>query len=164
MSYDPYGAYPTVQHIQPQRKPKRWPWVLVALLGLCVGGAVIAAATNGNAKTPGPIASKAVEIAERAVSAAPTAPPVKGKPPAKVTPTLGAGTWEVGTEAKAGTWTTIAVGHCYWARLTAFDGDFDSITANGNLDPGDHGRITVKKTDKGLELSGDCTWTLAGAK
>lgn len=69
-----------------------------------------------------------------------------------------AGTWEVGTEVKPGTYIAEATEYCYWARLRNFDGDLDSIVANGNLDAGQRGRITVKKSDKGLELNGDCVW------
>jgi hypothetical protein len=144
-------------------KPKRawWVWPLGLVLLLCVGGTVIAAVGNrGDGKTAGPVASTAVDIANGAVSRAST----KAKPPAKApakAATVGAGSWEVGTEVEAGTYTATATDHCYWARLKAFDGDLDSIITNGNLDAGQRGRITVKKTDKGLELSGDCTWKLA---
>lgn len=71
------------------------------------------------------------------------------------------GTWQVGAEAKPGTYTTTADDHCYWARISNFDGDLNSIIANDNLAPGSRGRITVKKTDKGLELKGSCVWVRA---
>lgn len=74
--------------------------------------------------------------------------------------TIGAGTWEVGTEVKPGTYLATAAENCYWARLKNFDGDLDSIITNGNLAAAQRGRITIKKTDKGLELSGDCIWVL----
>jgi hypothetical protein len=142
-------------------KPKRraWPWVLLGtglLLFVCIGG--IVAATGGNAPRNAAVAPVPDDTSAPAASAPAKAPATAA--------TVGEGSWEVGTEVKPGTYTTTvgADSHCYWARLKAFDGDFDAIIANGNLDSGEHGRITVKKTDKGLQLDGDCVWKLAGAK
>lgn len=91
-----------------------------------------------------------------------TSQPAAKAPPAKPVETLiKAGSWAVPSEVKPGTYTTVAEGGCYWARLKDFNGELSSIIANGNLDDGQRGRITVKKTDKGLELTGDCTWTVA---
>jgi hypothetical protein len=97
-------------------------------------------------------------------TAAAPLPTTTSAAPKKADGTIGAGTWEVGTEVKPGTYTATARDHCYWARLKDFDGDItSSILANGNLDAGQRGRITVKDTDKGLELSGDCRWSVAAA-
>ncbi len=74
--------------------------------------------------------------------------------------TVGPGTWKVGTEIKPGTYITTATRRCYWARLSNFNGDLDSIIANDNLAAGERGRITVSKSDKGVEFTGDCTWVL----
>lgn len=77
------------------------------------------------------------------------------------TSALMSGTLEVGKEVKPGTYSTTAAEDsfgCYWARLRNFDGGVESIIANGNLGPGQKGRFTVKKSDKGLELTGDCVW------
>lgn len=74
---------------------------------------------------------------------------------------LMSGTLEVGKDVKPGTYSTAAGESsfgCYWARLRNFDGEMDSIIANGNVEPGQRGRFTVKKSDKGLELNGDCVW------
>lgn len=83
------------------------------------------------------------------------------KAAAKTPKGLTAGTWEVPGEVKPGTYTTTADGRCYWARLKGFDGDLESILANGNLKPGERGRLTVKQSDKGVELTGDCVWVRA---
>lgn len=48
---------------------------------------------------------------------------------------------------------------CYWARVKGFDGELDSIISNGNIEAGSTARVTVKKTDKGLTLQGDCAAT-----
>lgn len=159
MTYDPAGGYyrPTQRPTAPKPKRHLWPWLVGGFLALCVLGTIVSAvASRGDGHTTGP-----VTLAAPATSAA----PAKAKPPAKPKPeTVGAGSWQIGTEVKPGTYTATAQDHCYWARLKGFDGELGSIIANGNLDAGEHGRITVKKSDKGLELSGDCTWTLAGAK
>lgn len=160
MSHDPTGGYyPPRRPVQPKPKRHVWPWIVGAALGLCVLGTIVSAVGGrDDGKAAGP-----VTLAAPATSAAPT----KAKPPAEAQPakpkpvTVGAGSWEVGTEVKPGTYTATAQDHCYWARLKAFDGDLNSIITNGNLDAGDRGRITVKKSDKGLELSGDCTWKRA---
>lgn len=77
-----------------------------------------------------------------------------------------AGDWKVGTKENidAGTITpgTYVVTSpddgigCYWRRVKAFDGEFNSIIANGLVDPGKTSRVVVKATDKGLSLEHDC--------
>lgn len=119
-----------------------------------VGLAVAALVAIGCASAPDADTSTVAPAEAPATNPAPPA-----KPAAKG---LTSGTWEVGTEVKPGTYTTTATDHCYWARLKDFDGDLDAIIANGNLKDGERGRITVKKTDKGLELTGDCVWTRRG--
>lgn len=123
----------------------------IAASFLC-GGVAGAAVKSAPDPTPGLVVGEAGGTA-----ASEAAPAVK--PAAKAT--LSAGTWQVGTEAKPGTYTTTADTPCYWARLKGFDGELTSIIANGNLESGQHGRLTVKASDKGLELSGDCVWVRA---
>lgn len=45
---------------------------------------------------------------------------------------------------------------CYWQRVRNFSGEFNSIIANGNIDQGKTARVTVKSSDKGLELQNSC--------
>lgn len=80
---------------------------------------------------------------------------------------IGDGTYRVGRDLKAGTYTTTVPADsfgCYWARLKDFDGELGSIAANGDLSPGAKGRMTVKATDKGVEFTGGCKWAKAAAK
>jgi hypothetical protein len=139
-------------HYRKRRRPV-WFWAITAFLILCVAGVVVAALHPGAGK---PTADPTT-VTTSVPAAAGTTP---AKVTAKPTPaTYADGTWKVGTEIKAGTYTTTAGDFgCYWARLKNFDGDFSSIITNGNLDSGAHGRLTVKSTDKGLELSGGCQW------
>lgn len=78
---------------------------------------------------------------------------------------LRSGTWKVPTEIKPGTYVTTAgtglLGGCYWARVKSFDGEMNSLIANGLVEAGSRGRFTVKASDKGVELTGDCVWTKA---
>lgn len=88
---------------------------------------------------------------------------VQASPPASSasTPTAGtsfsAGTYEVGTDIQPGTYRTSGSGFCYWSRLSANDGELDSINANGFAEG--PGSMSVKSSDEWIEFSGDCTWT-----
>lgn len=148
---------------KPPRKPGWFRWLIACLIAIGVIltiGVIASAGTATGAFAPhnGPGMSVGVAAGEAASAppwVAPTQKPVSG-------PTLGEGTWEVPSEVKPGTYTTTADDHCYWARLSSFDGGLDAIITNGNLDPGARGRITVKKADKGLELTGSCEWKRTG--
>jgi hypothetical protein len=144
----------TFPHQQTYPKKRRtWPYIVGALtLGGCVVGG-IAAVAGGNAQPESPGTAVGIAGGKAATSAAPKAKPKS----VEVT----AGTWSVPGEVKPGTYVTTGVGHCYWARLKDFDGGFESIIANANLDDGERGRLTVKASDKGLELRGDCKWAPA---
>lgn len=160
-------ARPGPSPSKPPRKPGWFRWLLACLIALGVIltiGVIASAGTATGAFAPhnGPGMSVGVAAGE-AASAPPWVAPTQ-KPAAKpsTAPVLGEGTWEVPGEVKPGTYTTTADHHCYWARLSSFDGSFDAIITNGNLDPGARGRLTVKKTDKGLDLRGSCQWKRAG--
>lgn len=76
------------------------------------------------------------------------------------------GDWEVGSKENidsgvitAGTYiiTVPEDGYgCYYETVKDFEQKFDSIIANGNIDPGQTARVVVKKTYAGLSLKGDC--------
>jgi hypothetical protein len=156
-------------HDRPQfggpSKPKRraWPWVLAAVLGMCLLGSAIAAVSGGTAK---PAPTKGADIARAVQSPAPKAKASTGAQPTADDPLAGvfqAGSYEVGKASdpgdgtiKPGTFLLATTDHCYWERVKSFDGDFDSIIANGNLDVGETVRVTVKKSDEGINLKGDC--------
>jgi hypothetical protein len=140
----------------PQRKRRLLPWLLIGsgvlMLALCAGlVAVVAAGGGGSAPATStstmPAPAKTGGVAKKAAPPAPA--------------TIGDGTFEVGSEVKAGIYTTTApdsVIGCYWARLRDFDDGLNSIIANDMLTPGAKGRITVKATDAGVKFSGGCRW------
>ncbi len=66
------------------------------------------------------------------------------------------GTLMVGRDIHPGTWRGTAIGSCYWARLSGFSGEFGDIITNNNVDEGAKFTITIKSTDKGLEIDSDC--------
>jgi len=66
------------------------------------------------------------------------------------------GVLAVGKDIHPGTWRGTAVDHCYWARLSGFSGEFGDIIANDNVDPGSKFTITVRASDKGLQLESGC--------
>lgn len=135
---------------------------LFVLLMIIVG---LAAPDEQPPAAPQVIASVHSEPATTgATQPAPPAKPVATS--ARATPaTISAGTWEVPGEVKPGTYKVTAPGArgegwaCYWARLNDLDASFESINDNGNLDAGERGILVVKKTDKFVELTGDCVWT-----
>lgn len=50
---------------------------------------------------------------------------------------------------------------CYWARLKGLSGELDDIKANGYVTAGAPGIMTVVAADKGVKVSGGCTWQRA---
>lgn len=140
------------QHTYPRKRRRIWPWIVVPLaLAFCVVSAAWAIASNEPTQGPDTPHLDATE-------AAPAAKPASKKATGA---TITGGTWTVPDEVKPGTYTTTADGTCGWARLKSFDGDLDAIVANGYIKDGQRGRLVVKKTDKGLQLIGDCAWTRA---
>lgn len=164
----PYGVTPPPNPAKPKRKGGLW-LAIAAFLGLCVVGGILAGTFAAIGKGgPGQVPSSAwaepaptVTVTKTVVATAPAVKQpanTKAKVTAAVPTTVGDGTWEVGAEVQPGTYTVTSDGYCYWARLKNFDGELDSIITNGNLDPGARGRVTVRKSDKGIELAGGCTW------
>lgn len=62
----------------------------------------------------------------------------------------------VGKDIQPGTWRGTATGHCYWARLSGFTGDFEDILANDNVSAGEKFTVAVKPSDKGLQIGSAC--------
>jgi hypothetical protein len=68
----------------------------------------------------------------------------------------------VGTDVKPGTYRTTVPEDsfgCYWARLRDLNGGLNSIIANGNAEPGAKVIITIKSTDKYVQLDRCGNWT-----
>lgn len=118
---------------------------------LCCGGAFISAMSDDSPKSP--------------VQSVPLdAPAATSTTPSQRAGEVGSGVWRVPEEVKPGVYAANvpADGSCYWARLRGFDGELSSILANDNLRAGTRGRLTIKKSDKGVEFTGDCTWQKVG--
>lgn len=125
-----------------------------------IAGAVVLLVAIGCASDPAtPDANDLEKLDKQAGnnSAAPEAPAKKY---------INGGDWEVGKKENleagvitAGTY-VISVPetgiHCYWETVKDFEGSFDSIIANGNIDPGTTARVVVKSSYAGLSLKGDC--------
>lgn len=72
--------------------------------------------------------------------------------------TFGDGTFNVGTDIKAGTYRTrVASPGCHWERLRGFSGTIDDIITNDNTDG--PAVVTIATSDKGFQSSGCGTWT-----
>jgi hypothetical protein len=74
---------------------------------------------------------------------------------------FGEGTYVVKTDILPGTYRTRGGDGCYWARLSDFEGDLNSIVANDNVSG--PAIVAISRTDRGF-TSNDCgTWSrLAG--
>jgi hypothetical protein len=173
--YHPYGPSPhrpMPPAMQPatKRKGRGLAFAIVfALLSLCTLSAIVGAViTSSNDKPERRGAPPVPQVVADPPSESGTAKPQAAKPKAV---TLEASTYRVGDKTDVGAeviapglWkvSTPADGiNCYWARLKNFDGELTSIRANGNVAPGKSALVTVKATDKGLELLGDCSAKVA---
>lgn len=131
--------------------------VLALLVLLCAGLGVALAADGGSDQ-----GAAGVVTVETTPDPSFTTPAAATSPTPKAVAELSwsDGTFAVGSDIAAGTYVTRGSDNgCYWARLKNFDGDLDSIIANHLLDAHARGRMVVKKTDKGVELTGGCVWT-----
>ncbi len=70
----------------------------------------------------------------------------------------GSGTYFVGIDILAGTWTTKGGDGCEWERLSALDGDPDSVIASG--DGSDGASVDVEETDLAFTTVDCDDWTL----
>jgi hypothetical protein len=70
---------------------------------------------------------------------------------------FGDGTFKVGTDIKPGTYQTSGSDGCYWERDRNFNGDVNSIIANGN--PSGQVVVTIQGTDKGFTSTSCGNWT-----
>lgn len=151
---------------------KKFVWLMavpVAVFVLACAAPSNSTNTGGGGTQIGGTTTTAVEtpIAISSSAAAPIA--VTSTAPVGPFTAFKAGTYEVGNavgQVKPGKYKTTVpdgfIAHCYWERLSSLDGDFNSIIANDNLfEVGTPGILTVKATDKGVKVSGDCEWKLS---
>jgi hypothetical protein len=136
---------------------RRWPLVVggIVLLGFLFGGCVAVLVAAGQDPTPdtGPV----VTVTEGTTAPARTTTPATTTPRSTVA-AVTAGLYEVGSEIQPGIYRTSGnTDGCYWARLRNFDGDLDSVITNGLVNG--PSRMTIKRTDIGVEFSGPCAWT-----
>jgi hypothetical protein len=145
--------------------------IITALVALGLGG-LIGGAGDGTATTAEPIASVTVtETATETVTEtaqakpAPTAtkaPAPKNTTQPKSESTMEEGSYEIGVDAKPGRYKTRVPEDsfgCYWERTKDDSGDFDSIIANDNLNPGARASVTVKRGEF-FKSNGCGTWTM----
>lgn len=136
-------------------KRRRWPVVLIVLgvtfMAICFGGLFVIA--TGDPKAP-----------DVGLTSTPSATEAAPKPLAQKPSKVSDGTFKVGEEVKPGTYATTAPEDsfgCYWERLRGFSGELDKdVISNGLLQPGETGRVTIAKSDKGFKSTGGCTWNL----
>lgn len=144
------------------KHPKGWAiavalsLVLSCLLGIIVGNGTADAPTT---RTAGGVPTVVASPGASHRAPAPHPAPSPGKP--AVGSSFGDGTWQVGHDITAGTYTTTVPAdsiNCYWARQKDASGELESVIANDDLDAGARGTITVKTTDHYVKSSGCGTW------
>jgi len=151
---------------QPPTPPKKNKGLVIALIFLCCAVLLLCCAgvVSGALGGKDDKASSTVIVPEATFSSE-APPPTVAKRPAVAAPVvLTAGDYEVAKTTSAdeltiapGTYVIKAEGyHCYWARVKGFSGELTDIIANDNLFDGASARVTVKKSDKGLHLTGNC--------
>lgn len=150
---EPYQAPAGYQPPPPPRRKHIALRILGGIVGLLVVIIVIAGVAGGNKPSPAtPSTSGIQQSVVPVTSAAPTGP----------SSSIGDGTYVVGTDITAGTWKTTGGGDgaCGWQRLSATDGDFSSIIADG-VATGPT-TVTVKSSDKAFATLGGCNWARIG--
>ena len=123
-------------------------------LGLPTTTAVTPTPTSsGSSPTAGPTGtSTSTPTSTGPTSTGPTSPPTSFRE----------GTYEVGRDIAPGPYRTPgASSSCYWARLSANSGQLDAIIANGSASGPNS--VTVAQSDRFVQFSGPCLWTLDGA-
>lgn len=138
----------------PKKKNPTWVVVGAIVIAVCCGTAAIIGAINSlgdkrnnNTSSAGNPGTERSAVAESPSipTTSPTPPP---PPPAPAGPATSftTGTYEVGVDIKAGTYTCTATGIVggYWERAKNASGEFDAIIANDNIEAGATGIITVK--------------------
>jgi hypothetical protein len=153
---------------------RSWPALLglplaVLLLGIALGVIVVVMLLAAGVPAPwahSPAHARSASALPRANSPASVDPASVGSAPAALAPVDPAphpatsigkpGTYLVGTQLRAGRYTTDGGVSCYWARLRDVDG-VQTIVAEGNGD----GRTTVliRKADSAFRTSGCTVWT-----
>jgi hypothetical protein len=156
-------------------KPKLFGWptvIITAVVAFSLGGitAVVALSLigifvgSGNdiATTPAPTATvTATETAEAESATASKAPAAKKTTEPEPGSTMNEGTYEIGVDAKPGRYKTRVPqdsAGCYWEKMKDDSGGFNSLIANGEVNPGGRVSITLKRGE--FFNSEDCgTWT-----
>jgi hypothetical protein len=174
-SFQPAQQAPPQQYQQqpqpPVKKAKRFGWVAMAItaaVALGIGGAV--GSSGDGTTTAGPATTTTVTATATATKTVleesePTEEPTTQapKPTKKAAPSIATtmedGTYEIGVDAKAGRYKTIAEDGCYWERDKDDSGEFDSIIANDNVSDGARASVTVKKGEF-FQSEGCGTWKL----
>lgn len=135
-------------------------FIVLVLLGSCIS--LLTGTDSGTSVAPAPTVTVTVtEPAAGGASAEANLEPSKApapKEPAPAKATMDEGTYEIGVDAPAGRYKTVAEDSCYWKRSKDDSGTLDSILANDNVNDGARASVTVKKGEF-FTSEGCGTWT-----
>lgn len=162
----PQGPEPHYEHWAmgppppPPPKPSKAKRVLLGV-GIAFGswliGFLMGSAGGTDTTTTATPASTVTETVE--AGSKPSTPPAPKKTtPPKPAATMDEGTYEIGVDAPAGRYKTVAEDSCYWKRSKDDSGTLDSILANDNVNDGARASVTVKKGEF-FTSEGCGTWT-----
>ncbi|GAB2690412.1 hypothetical protein [Nocardia thraciensis] len=151
-------SYP--QQMRP-RKRRVWPWLLLGLLVLMLGGCLAAVAVgvdtaNRAASTTAARTPFALPVVPaHSPTTTPAPPPTPAGPAAVIRKD---GTYVIGVDIQPGTWRTEGASFCYWERVKNLSGGVGSILDNSAASG--QQVVTILPTDKAFKSRGCGTWTL----
>lgn len=153
-----FQQQPPVQKDPKESRRKANRIMLSIILAICT---FIVGIMIGSSGSDSPSASStATTTATAWVTKTATASAAAAAPAKASDDTIGEGTFQVGSDVKAGTYEVTVPSdsdNCYWSRSKDSSGNVDSIIANDNLNPGAHGTVTLKKGET-FETTGCGTW------
>jgi hypothetical protein len=136
-----------------KRSRRRWPAAVGGLAAGLAVGTVGAVATIGAMSAPGPVAVRATAAQQPSFTA-------NVSVPGRTLTAFGDGTWQVGVDVAAGTYTSAGAAGpaCYYALRAAMAGG-DVVNSTVSTGPA---TVVLTEADGWFETSGCATWTRTG--
>ncbi|MGW4127936.1 hypothetical protein [Amycolatopsis japonica] len=143
-------------------RPKRWPYFLVAGVGvffLLAFSLIVAVApkkppATNDVKLAAPAPTSTVQASTAPSTPSSSSPPKTSAQPGPAT-SAGPGTYKVGEDLAAGSYKATCEGHGYWSRMRS-DNTHDTIANDFNASGGPM-RFTTKVGEY-VKISGGCTF------
>lgn len=147
---------------QPPAKPRRWIWLWVVaalLLGVWLGS--LGRSSSPASSSPATASAPATVVVTRTITVPTLVPAPPPPPPPGPKTTFGDGTYEVGVDVAAGSYSAPGGRNCYWERSKNSSGELGSVIAN-EWKPNKGQAILTAKNGEFLKVSDCGTWTPRG--